>query len=129
MKGFKYQAADSWHTSVKIFPGAAVSMDFATLSTDGLLILKKGFASDGPSGPTIDTPDTIKGSFVHDALCRMMAYGLLDPKWKGPADNEALDHWLRSGMDPVRAKLWRETLRQFDFYIKPESRREILIAP
>ena len=37
-----------------------------------------GYGRDGPSGPTLDTRDFIRGSLVHDALYQLMREGLLD---------------------------------------------------
>jgi len=42
------------------------------LTTQGFLTIKKGYAWDGPSGPTIDTPSFMRGSLVHDALYQLM---------------------------------------------------------
>lgn len=129
MKGFKYQMVDSFHVDIDIHPPVAIRTDFATLSTHGLLILKKGCASDGPSGPTIDTPETIKGAFVHDELCKMIRYGLLDRSFKEQVDAAAYKVWIASGMHKERADLWMDILKQFDFYVDPKNKREVLIAP
>ena len=37
-----------------------------------LLTIKKGYAWDGPSGPTIDTPSFMRGSLIHDALYQLL---------------------------------------------------------
>ena len=44
---------------------------------NGKLIVKKGFAWDGPSGPSIDTKAFILASLVHDSLYKLMAYEVI----------------------------------------------------
>jgi hypothetical protein len=127
--GFKYQLAESFWEEYTIYPDDSISTTFITLSGTGLLVLKKGFAWDGPSGPTIDTPDSLKGSAVHDAYCRLMSWGLLSRSWKDKADAIARDVWIESGMSPNRADLWFRVLQKMDFYVQPDSAREILEAP
>lgn len=124
MKGFKYQLTEPWWERLTIYPDDGIDTEFISLSRDGLLILKKGFAWDGPSGPTIDTPDSLVGSGVHDADCRLMSWGLLSRSWKDKADAIARDLWIRSGMPEARANLWFNTLQQFDFYVRQP--REVL---
>ena len=43
----------------------------------GKLSLKKGFTWDGPSGPAIDTANTLLASCVHDALYEIIDKGIL----------------------------------------------------
>lgn len=40
----------------------------------------------GASGPTLDTPATMRGSLAHDVVYQAIRAGLLDPKWKPVAD-------------------------------------------
>ena len=50
--------------------------DWYSLSEDGWLTLRRGFRWDGATGG-LDTATIRRGSAVHDALCRMMAIGVL----------------------------------------------------
>jgi hypothetical protein len=38
----------------------------------------KGYAWNGPSGPTLDTRNFMRGSLVHDALYQLMREGRMD---------------------------------------------------
>ena len=66
--GYKYQLKREYSQQIDIKPNRHVDMDFIILTMTGFLIIKKGYAWDGPSGPTIDTPNFMRGSLVHDAL-------------------------------------------------------------
>ena len=48
------------------------SFSHGELSPNGMLTIKKGYAWDGPSGPTIDTPSVMRGSLVHDCLYQLL---------------------------------------------------------
>lgn len=43
-----------------------------SLDTTGLLRIQPGYAWDGPSGPTIDTPSFMRGSLIHDVLYQLL---------------------------------------------------------
>jgi len=74
------------------------------------LRLKKGYAWDGPSGPTFDTPDAMEGSAAHDALWQLIMEGLIDKKHKRATDRELKLICIRNGMWKWRANLWYWTL-------------------
>ena len=59
------------------------------LNTKGHLIIKRSYAWDGPSGPTIDTKNFMRGSLVHDALYQLMRHEhLSSDEWRAVADLE-----------------------------------------
>ena len=55
MRDYKHQTIIRLNHDVKI-------KSFITLSSSGLLTISKGYAWDGPSGPTIDTNNFMRGS-------------------------------------------------------------------
>lgn len=59
---------------------------FVRLHKDGRMTISEGYAWDGPSGPTIDTPSFIRASLVHDALYQLIREGVLDVKHRKKAD-------------------------------------------
>ena len=76
--GYKYQLREPYRVTVGIKPRTAVGVDdFVSLDPDGTLSIKRGYAWDGPSGPTIDTQNFMRGSLVHDALYQLIRNGLL----------------------------------------------------
>lgn len=79
-KGYKYQLKeDCCEKDISIKPNAELNSpsDYITLTKEGDLTIKKGYAWDGPSGPTIDTLNFMRGSLVHDALYQLMRETLL----------------------------------------------------
>jgi hypothetical protein len=83
LKGYKYQIRRRYTYRVNIYPLKPPRRSVARylgLSHDGILTLKNEYAWDGPSGPTIDTRDFIRGSLVHDGLYQLMREGVLDYK-------------------------------------------------
>ncbi len=70
--GYKYQLHESYEVTVRINPPEDIKTEYISLDQMGHLVLQKGYAWDGPSGPTIDTGDFMRGSLVHDALYQLM---------------------------------------------------------
>ena len=66
--GYKYQLYEDYAVMIGMIPPDDVVTDYIELNSDGLLTIRKGYAWDGPSGPTIDTLNFMRGSLVHDAL-------------------------------------------------------------
>ena len=76
--GYRYQLQEGYSLVISIRPAAAVANDYIALDPQGVLRIAKGYAWDGPSGPTLDTRNFMRGSLVHDALYQLMREGLLD---------------------------------------------------
>lgn len=76
-KGYKYQLIETFHFKINIKSSFEIVTDYIELTTKGDLTIKKGYAWDGPSGPTIDTLNFMRGSLVHDALYQLMREGHL----------------------------------------------------
>ncbi len=73
------------------------------LDPNGLLTIKKGYAWDGPSGPTIDTPNFMRGSLVHDVLYQLMREELIPQEHREYADKLLHQICLEDGMSALRA--------------------------
>lgn len=80
----RYRKVGSWNVleeMTKIYTDIMLPYPIKTkyleLNTIGLLTIHEGYAWNGASGPTIDTPDTIRGSLYHDALCQLKALGYI----------------------------------------------------
>ena len=95
-KGYKYQSEKDLVTRVKIYPAEDIITDYLELTREGRFLQKKGYAWDGPSGPTKDTVETYRGSFVHDGLYQLLRMGLIGQDWREQADKEAYKIWLES---------------------------------
>lgn len=80
--------------------------------TDGTLTVKTLYAWDGPSGPTVDTRDFMRGSLVHDVLYQAIRMSLVPFSIKDIADDILRRICLEDGMPWVRAWwVWRGVKR------------------
>jgi hypothetical protein len=82
---------------------ARVDGDWVSLSEYGLLVIRKGYAWDGASGPAIDTPDFMRASLVHDALYQLLREGALPPGKRSVADAVMRSICREDGMGRFRS--------------------------
>ena len=132
-KGYKYQLEKTYRvdTNIKRDDDAPnISTEFIMLNSGGRLRIKNGYAWDGPSGPTIDTKNFMRGSLAHDALYQLMRQGHLDIKWREQADKELKRICLEDGMSKIRAWYVYKSVRLF---AKPaalsSNRKKVFTAP
>lgn len=111
-QGYKYQLTRRafFRTGIR---GYCVNTEYITLYASGLLYIKTGYAWDGPSGPTIDTPDSMRASLPHDACYQLMRLGLIPESCRIIADKELRQRLLADGMDEIRAAAWYEGVHLF----------------
>ena len=132
-KGYKYQPFTSYSVDIPIKPETPIESpsEFIVLTSDGKLTLKKGYAWDGPSGPTIDTLNFMRGSLVHDALYQLMREGYLDNEfYRKPADKLLQAMCKQDGMSTIRAWWVYKGLRiGGDPAANPDNKRPISKAP
>jgi len=132
-KGFKYQLVEDYSTDILFKPDSEIESPsgFIQLSAAGKLTIKKGYAWDGPSGPTIDTLNFMRGSLVHDALYQLMREGKLDYKdCRKPADRLLQKMCKADGMSSIRAWWVYKGLRiGGDPAANPVNRRPVTKAP
>ena len=128
--GYKYQLAESYIIRVGIqIPDIIISY-YLSVSTKGNLMIKKGYCWDGPSGPTVDTKNFMRGSLVHDALYQLMREGLLDQKWREQADKELKRICIEDGMSKIRAWWVYQAVRTFaKRCTDAENKKDVLTAP
>lgn len=101
---YKYQLMEPYEfrTGIAGEPGA-VGDGWVEIDSDGALKTKKGYAWDGPSGPTIDTKNFMRGSLVHDALYQLMRERVLGQKHRRSADRLLRSMCRTDGMSWPRA--------------------------
>jgi hypothetical protein len=101
---YKYQLMEDYTVQIDIKPEQDITFKFISLSTEGVLCIRENYAWDGPSGPTIDTRNFMRGSLVHDALYQLMRLKALDHKKCRKRADEILKEMCRDdGMNPFRA--------------------------
>ena len=113
LKGYKYQLAEAYyHDLPGYFYGISEQTDYIILVNNRLMV-KEGYAWDGPSGPTFDTKTFMRASLVHDALYQLMREGWLSRSYRGHADRLLRDICLEDGMSRVRAGYVYRAVRWF----------------
>jgi hypothetical protein len=110
---WKYRLVEDYQVHIGFFETKAErGNDFVWLD-HGLLTIRKGYAWDGPSGPTVDTPNWMRGSLVHDALYQLMREGHLPPEMRKKVDLLMHSHLVEDGMSRARARLAYWGVRAF----------------
>lgn len=105
---YKYRLLKScnFQLNVPILIEAYIPL-YARLSKHGYnpcprIFIEKGYAWDGPSGPTFDTPDFMRGSLIHDVLYQMIREESLTDVYRPEADKVLYQICREDGMP-----LWR----------------------
>jgi hypothetical protein len=133
LKSYKYQLMEEHQVGIDIKPEKDLVFKYMSLTTDGLLTIREGYAWDGPSGPTIDTPNFMRGSLVHDVLYQLMRLSALDYKiYRKRADEILREMCREDGMSAFRAWYVYQAVQLFGVKAaaprkEPEIRR--IIAP
>ncbi len=127
---YKYQLVQDYTSFVSIF-GWKIDTPYIKLNTEGKLTLKTGYAWNGPSGPTIDTKNFMRGSLVHDALYQLMRMGRLPRKsCRYSADCILRRMCIEDGMSKIRA-WWIYKIREAFGGVASQvrNRKKVLSAP
>ena len=109
---WKYQLLEDWTTSTRM-RGFNIENPMFTLYEYGWLFVRRGYAWDGPSGPTIDTKSFMRASVVHDVFYQCLREGLLPPSRRKLADRELIRYAKLDGMNPIRRFYAFWSLRAF----------------
>ena len=129
--GYKYQIKETYTVQIELKPPGNINTDYIQLDTNGIITLTKGYAWDGPSGPTIDTLTFMRGSLIHDALYQLMREEYLDHKIYREAADRILQKICREdGMWFLRAWWVYAGVRLFaDPAADPADKRPVIRAP
>ena len=101
--GYKYQLHQDYAQAIPVNPDEPVFTPYLALTTAGILLIKAGYAWDGPSGPTVDSKNFMRGSLVHDALYQLIRLGKLPFETKQVADELLHSMCVEDGMSRLRA--------------------------
>ena len=127
--GFKYQLTETFTIQLDLRPPEDIKHKWCNLSTSGQLTITAGYAWDGPSGPTIDTRNFMRGSLVHDVLYQLIRTDYLGASFKGAADDE-LRHICRlDGMGRLRSWWVYRGVRRFGASSVLGGARKVFTAP
>lgn len=127
-EGSKYTLDEPYSVDVPIYPPEDISIRTVKLTKAGRLTMAEGFAWNGASGPTQDTPDSMRGGLIHDALYKLMCAGQLSTEYRSIVDTVFAQVLVEDGMDEGRVKAWYVGVREFG---EPHARAEqpVLEAP
>jgi hypothetical protein len=126
--GYKYQLCADWMGYVGI-KNYHIHVPYIVLK-DGVLLIEKGYAWDGPSGPAIDTPNFMRGSLVHDALYQLIRMRELPTFCRRQADEVLRDICIEDGMSKIRAWWVFFAVQTFaQRAADPENAKEVRKAP
>ncbi len=128
--GYKYQLVSPYMIQTGIKTGRHHELQFLSLSDDGTLWIKTGYAWDGPTFTPGDPDSSMRPSLVHDALYQLMRFGMLDRSYRKEVDMLFYELLLEDGMNPARAKLWYSAVRLgAEGSSMASGERQILISP
>lgn len=130
--GYKYQLKETYtFEKTGIIPPTAIATEYISLDPDGNLTVAKGYAWDGPSGPTIDSKNFMRGALAHDALYQLMREGRLNNgTYRDDADRLLQRLCQEDGMWALRAWWVYHGVRIFgDPAADPARKRPVMRAP
>jgi len=129
--GYKYQMRMNAVAESRIRPGKLINHEYFSISVDGVILVRRGYAWDGASFIAIDDPGTIYASVFHDAGYQAIRLQLLDPVWRKELDRMYESLCIEGRVNPARAKAHYAALRIGGGYYnaRPESDYPTLIAP
>jgi len=140
--GLKYQLAEDYICQLAtIRPDTFIKSDYIELDKQGFLLIRKGYAWDGCSGPTKDTLSNMRAGLVHDALYQLMRERLLDSRYRKEADLELASNFKDAGymiyknalmrrFVDLRSKVFYDAVRAAaGFAVDPKNRKVIHTAP
>ncbi len=108
LKHWKYELLKDTECDVKLPPSTGNEYVFIALKTNQVmgatvLKVKARYAWDGASFIARDTPNIMRASLFHDALCQLISEGLLNKKYRKYADQLLRKIALEDGMSKFRA--------------------------
>jgi hypothetical protein len=127
--GYKYQLAADYRVPLAALGSLNIVTEFITVQ-DGGLEIRKGYAWDGPSGPTIDTANFMRGALVHDALYQLIRAGMLGKRWRKFADITLRNICREDGMSAIRAwYVYRSVRAAGAAAASPKNKKRVHTAP
>ena len=127
--GYKYQLYHDYSLQTQI-AGYDIDTEYIKLTPEGMLTVKRGYAWDGASGPTIDTKSSMRGALVHDALYQLLREEKISQHERLTADAMLRDICIEDGMWTWRAQIWYNMVRNFAMSAaNAEHEKKILEAP
>lgn len=125
-KKYRYNLQEDLIFETNLVVQAAADLHYLAVDLAGRLIVRKGYSWDGPSGPTVHTPNFMRGSLIHDALYQLMREGILHQHCRKQADIILREVCREDGMSRFRSGYVYLAVRIF---AAPAARSDLLRAP
>lgn len=100
---YKYNLQTAYEYQADIVVNKPADLGKLEITNDGHLTIRKNYAWDGPSGPTLDTKNFMRGSLVHDALYQLMRSTIIDQGQRKRADEILKEICIDADMSKIRA--------------------------
>jgi hypothetical protein len=114
LKSGGYRLDQDWWVEHPLLAGCAARVEgFVEQSQAGRMTLRRGYQWDGPSGPTLDTPNFMAGSLMHDGGYQLLRGGHAPTEWRKRYDQVLYDICRAHGMGWLRAQYVYWCLRVF----------------
>lgn len=127
-KGYKYQLYEDAFFSLPIdFAGIETETQFILIKHQ-MMVIKSGYAWDGPSGPTIDDKKGMRGSLIHDAGYQLIRESHLDIRFRIIFDEILHQCCIDDGMNSIRAWIWKRALKRYGESAAIHN-KDIFVAP
>lgn len=130
-RGYKYQLRENAIAESGVRPCELVQHEYFSITPEGLIFVRAGYAWDGASSIAVDTPGTIYASLFHDVGYQAIRLGLIADAWRLELDRMYERLCIEGGVNRIRAKYHYLALRfGGERYNKlPESGYPTLSAP
>jgi len=123
---YKYNLHSDYEYSAAVEVKEPCDLGYIEITQDGKLFIRKGYAWDGPSGPTFDTKNFMRGSLVHDALYQLIRENKIEPDQRTRSDEILREICLEDGMSKIRA-WW--VFKGVNWFGKGAAKNDLKTAP
>lgn len=128
-RGMKYQLEQDYMLRVPILE-YSIETKYFELTPEGILLVRDGYAWDGPSGPTVDIKSFMRGSMVHDVIYQMLRMEVIDKSNKEVGDQLLYDICVEDGMWNWVAWAVQKAVTRFGFMsTHPDKLKREYTAP
>ena len=127
--GYKHQLVLDYECSTSMLVDKAVITEYVTLTTNGSLFIKAGYAWDGATGFP-DFKSVLRGSLIHDALYQLIRLGVLPASDRKKADEALRVACIEDGMSAFTARaIWAAVTLTGWRYVHSRYERAVMYAP
>lgn len=112
LRNWKYQLMSRYKvlTPIRTFEHTG---KFFSLHESGKLVVEVGYCWDGPSGPTWDSPNSLRPSLVHDVFYQLLRMEVLPQVERDNVDSFLHFQLKEAGMGRFRAWYFWKAVRLF----------------